>query len=147
MYVCVPATSLPEVKVMSYLLWQTTSSPDARQHIFSSVTCPDFFFFFPPSPPPSFSLSLVALVWFYFSVDRTAHCDSGMVSSSLAEGHIIFREGRVGWMEGGGEGGKEEVAWRDGGRADARGEMRGRRQRSTSVLVQTRIELLVQDGH
>lgn len=49
-------------------------------------------------------------------------------------------------MEGGG-GGKEEVAWRDGGRADARGEMRGRRRLSTSVLVQTRIELLVQDGH
>lgn len=69
-----------------------------------------------------------------------------MVSSSLAEGHIIFREGRVGRMEGGG-GGKEEVAWRDGGRADARGEMRGRRWLSTSVLVQTRIELLVQDSH
>ncbi len=76
-----------------------------------------FFFFFSPVSPSFFlSLSLVALVWFYFSVDRTAHCDSGMVSSSLAEGHIIFCEGRVGRMEGGGV---EKRRWR--------GEMEGER--------------------
>lgn len=67
-----------------------------------------------PLPPP-FPLPLPALVWVYFSgSNRGARCDCGMVSSTLAEGHIITcclekREGgwksgrrrrRGGWMDG-----------------------------------------------
>lgn len=43
------------------------------------------FFPFPHSPSPFLS----ALVWVYFSSNRGARCDRGMVSSTLAEGHII----------------------------------------------------------
>lgn len=78
-----------------------------------SFSCPvPVFFFFPPSPPllslpfgprlllllppsylpPPFALPLPALVWVYFSSsNRGARCDGGMVSSTLAEGHIITR--------------------------------------------------------
>ncbi|CAM4401696.1 unnamed protein product [Leuciscus chuanchicus] len=75
---------LAEVKVITYLLWQTTSSPDARQHIFSSTEQPT-----------------VTVAWSL---------------AVLAEGHIIFREGRVGRMERGGRkrgGGVER--WRESG--------------------------------
>lgn len=138
---------LAEVKVITYLLWQTTSSPDARQHIFSSVTRPDFFssssFF--PRPPLLLSLSRGScLILFQCRQNSPLWQWHGLsqfwqkVTSSSARG------GWDGWREGGG---KEEVVWRDGGRADARGEMRGRRRLSTSVLVQMRIELFVQDSH
>ncbi len=123
---CAPATSLPEVKGDELPALANHIQPGRPTAHFLLRDLSWFFLLFSPVPPPSFalslslslslssSLSLVALIWFYFSVDRTAHCDSGMVSFSWQKvTSSSVRGGWDGWEGGGRKIGGGVERWRE----------------------------------